>query len=160
MISTNEEIRIEDLFGTWTLVSMTRTITETGEIVDLNPQGNPPFGFLMYGNDGRMLVLNLTSGRPRPDSLDAITDEQRIEHGQIIPADEVVFELRIVGSVEIDFELVQHVVGNFALNTDSQAAKEKAILHAVVGIAGFESVGARRGMREGPIVHVDAAGPA
>jgi len=79
MISTNEEIRIEDLFGTWTLVSMTRTITETGEIVDLNPQGNPPFGFLMYGNDGRMLVLNLTSGRPRPDSLDAITDEQRIQ---------------------------------------------------------------------------------
>jgi hypothetical protein len=33
----------------------------------------------MYGNDGRLLVLNLTSGRPKPDSLDAITDEQRVQ---------------------------------------------------------------------------------
>ena len=77
-MSTNE-ILIEDLFGTWKLVSMQRTITATGEIVDLNPAGNPPFGFLMYGNDGRMLVLNLTSGRPKPNSLDAITDEQRVQ---------------------------------------------------------------------------------
>ena len=58
---SSKEIRIEDLFGTLKLVSMKRTIIETGEIVDLNPEGNPPFGFLMYGNDGRMLVLNLTS---------------------------------------------------------------------------------------------------
>ena len=33
----------------------------------------------MYGNDGRMLVLNLSSGRPKPDSLESITDEQRVQ---------------------------------------------------------------------------------
>ena len=77
-MSTNEEIRIEDLFGTWKLVSTHRTIVETGEILDLTPD-NSPFGFLMYGKDGRMLVLNLTRGRPKPDSLETISDEQRVQ---------------------------------------------------------------------------------
>ena len=75
----NEEIRIEDLFGTRKLVSTQRRIIETGVVIDLTPKGNPPFGILMYGNDGRMLVLNLTSGRPKPNSLETITDEQRVQ---------------------------------------------------------------------------------
>ena len=33
----------------------------------------------MYANDGRMLVLNLSSGRPKLDSLESITDEQRVQ---------------------------------------------------------------------------------
>jgi hypothetical protein len=40
-MSTNKEIQIDDLFGTWMLVSMQRTIVETEEIVDLNPDGPP-----------------------------------------------------------------------------------------------------------------------
>jgi len=64
-MSSNEEIRIEDLVGTWKLVSTQRTIIETGDIIDLTPKGNPPFGILMYGSDGRMLVLNLTSALSR-----------------------------------------------------------------------------------------------
>ena len=78
-MSSNGEIRIEELVGTWQLVGVPRTITETGEIIDLTPKGTPPFGILTYGNEGRMLVLNLTSGRPKPDSLEAITAEQRVQ---------------------------------------------------------------------------------
>jgi hypothetical protein len=74
----DEQIQIEDLFGTWKLVSVRRTITETGEIYDPSPD-TPPSGALMYGKDGRMLVLNLTGERPKPDSLDTITDEQRAQ---------------------------------------------------------------------------------
>jgi hypothetical protein len=75
-MSTNKEIRIEDLFGTWKLVSVRRTVVGTGEIYDPSPN-TPPSGLLMYGNDGRMLVLNLIGGRPKPDRLETITDEQR-----------------------------------------------------------------------------------
>jgi hypothetical protein len=85
-MSANEEIRIEELLGTWQLISVQRAIVETGEITDLSPSGNPPFGILMYGNDGRMLVLNITSGRPKPDSLESITDEQRGQLFRTMPA--------------------------------------------------------------------------
>jgi len=77
-MSANEEVRIETAFGSWQLVGV-QTIIETGEIIDLTPRGNPPFGILMYANDCRMLVLNLSSGRPKLDSLESITDEQRVQ---------------------------------------------------------------------------------
>ena len=57
---------------------MRRTIVETRETFDPNP-GNSPSGFIMYGNDGRMIVLNLMGRRPKPDSLETITDEQRAQ---------------------------------------------------------------------------------
>ena len=75
-MSTNEELLIEELVGTWKLVSMKRIVADTGEIYDPNPD-DPPSGLLMYGNDGRMIVLNLLGGRPKANSPEAITDEQR-----------------------------------------------------------------------------------
>ena len=75
---TNEPIRIEDLFGTWKLVSMRRTIVDTDESYDPNPDA-PPSGLLIYGNDGRMIVLNVVGGRPKPDSIETMTDELRAQ---------------------------------------------------------------------------------
>jgi hypothetical protein len=65
----------EALEGTWRLVSSTRTNTTTGATTD--SFGPNPLGYIMYGKDGRMMVLITRSDRPKPDSTDKMTDEQR-----------------------------------------------------------------------------------
>ena len=65
----------EVLEGTWKLVSSTRTNTMTGATTD--SFGPNPLGYIMYGKDGRMMVLLTRSDRPKPDSIDKIADEQR-----------------------------------------------------------------------------------
>ena len=65
----------EVLEGTWKLVSTTRTNTTTGATTD--SFGPNPLGYIMYGKDGRMMVLLTRSDRPKPDSIDKMTDEQR-----------------------------------------------------------------------------------
>ena len=63
------------LEGTWKLVSSTRTNTTTGATTD--SFGPNPLGYITYGKDGRMMVLITRSDRPKPDSTDKMTDEQR-----------------------------------------------------------------------------------
>jgi hypothetical protein len=64
-----------DLAGTYRLVVEQRRIVDTGELVPVpNPQG-----FITYGRDGRVLVLIVRAPRPRPEALDKITDQQRID---------------------------------------------------------------------------------
>src|SRR5438309_11916798 len=65
----------EVLDGTWKLVSSKRTNTATGVTTDT--LGPNPRGYIMYGKDGRMMVLMTRSDRPKADSIDKITDEQR-----------------------------------------------------------------------------------
>ena len=67
----------EVLEGTWKLVSSTRTNTTTGATTD--SFGPNPLGYIMYGKDGRMMVLITRSDRPKPDSIDndKMPDEQR-----------------------------------------------------------------------------------
>jgi hypothetical protein len=64
-----------DLAGTYRLVVEQRRIVDTGELV---PVANPQ-GFITYGRDGRVLVLIVRAPRPRPEALDKITDQQRID---------------------------------------------------------------------------------
>jgi hypothetical protein len=45
----------EELAGTYTLISSTRKILDTGQV--LNTWGKDPKGFITYGKDGRILVL-------------------------------------------------------------------------------------------------------
>ena len=45
----------EILDGTWKLVSSKRTTTTTGTTIDTF--GSDPQGYIMYGKDGRMMVL-------------------------------------------------------------------------------------------------------
>ena len=65
----------EVLEGTWKLVSSKRTNTATNTTTD--SFGPNPLGYIMYGKDGRMMVLMTRSDRPKPDSIDNTTDEQR-----------------------------------------------------------------------------------
>src|SRR5690348_12224811 len=67
----------EELVGTWKLVSMQRKIVETGQTLDAF--GPNPHGFLMYGEAGRMIVLIAMSSRPKPESIERITDQQRAD---------------------------------------------------------------------------------
>jgi hypothetical protein len=63
-----------ELVGTYQLISSSTKYLDTGEVV---PDQNVK-GFIMYGADGRMLVLNTYGGRPKPESYAKMTDEQRI----------------------------------------------------------------------------------
>jgi hypothetical protein len=65
----------EVLEGTWHLVSSKRTNTTTGTTTD--SFGFNPLCYVMYSKDGRMMVLMTRSDRPKPDSIDKITNEQR-----------------------------------------------------------------------------------
>jgi Lipocalin-like domain len=63
-----------ELAGTYQLVSSSTKYADTGEDV---PDENAK-GFIMYGRDGRMLVLITYGDRPRADSSAKLTDDQRI----------------------------------------------------------------------------------
>ena len=65
----------EDIAGTYKLVSDTRKDLNTGEVS--YPYGKHPVGYIMYGKDGRMLVIVLGDDRPRPASIEKATPEQQ-----------------------------------------------------------------------------------
>jgi Lipocalin-like domain len=66
------------VYGTWKLVSEHRKILDTGEMIDTN-RGVTPLGFITYGKDGRVMVLLVRGVRPKPASLDTMTDQQGAE---------------------------------------------------------------------------------
>jgi Lipocalin-like domain len=67
----------DELAGTYKLISSTRKILDTGEV--LNTWGKSPKGFITYGKDGRMLVLIVSDSRPKPESVEKMTDQQRAD---------------------------------------------------------------------------------
>jgi hypothetical protein len=71
----------EDLMldGTYKLVSSTRKLLDTGEIIE--PYGKHPTGYVNYGKDGRFLVLIVSdkNDRPNPENVKVITDQQRAD---------------------------------------------------------------------------------
>jgi hypothetical protein len=75
MLSTPALSGEEELYGVWKLASMQRRIVDTGQTLDAF--GPNPRGFLMYGDGGRMMVLIAMSNRPKPDSIEKMTDQQR-----------------------------------------------------------------------------------
>ena len=70
-------VGIEDLYGTWRLVSYTQEILATGEKTDIF--GKAPRGFLHYSRDGRMSVILVKAERLKPTDLSKMTDEERVE---------------------------------------------------------------------------------
>ncbi len=65
-----------EIYGTYRLVSSTRTIVETGQTED--SYGKHPNGYVMYRRDGRMLVLITHEVRPKPSRTD-MTDKDRAD---------------------------------------------------------------------------------
>jgi Lipocalin-like domain len=60
---SDDSIR-ERLIGTWKLLSATREDVASGAKTDF--LGADPMGFISYSPDGRMIVLNVGGGRPKP----------------------------------------------------------------------------------------------
>ena len=88
----------EDLTGTYRLSSSKRKIVETGEVLDT--WGANPKGFISYGKDGRVLVLIVTDERPKPESVEKITDRDRAQLFRTMTA--------YGGTYEFDGQTVQH----------------------------------------------------
>jgi hypothetical protein len=65
----------EKLYGTWRLVSDIRKDVETG--AQTENFGKHPQGFLTYGRDGRMNVIEVAEQRPRPADLAKLADSDR-----------------------------------------------------------------------------------
>ena len=74
---TTSSSAAQKLWGTWRLVSFTRTLVESGEKTDVF--GKQPHGYITYGKDGRMMVLIVKSERHKPEDMAKVTDEQRAE---------------------------------------------------------------------------------
>ena len=73
----------DDLPGTYKLISSTRTIVDTGEVQD--SYGKQPKGYIMYGRDGRMLVLITHESRPKPSRTE-MTDQDRADQYRTLNA--------------------------------------------------------------------------
>jgi hypothetical protein len=67
----------DDIVGTYRLISSKRVILETGKTEDAF--GENPIGFITYGRDGRMMTIVTFGNRPKPESVDKMTDQQRAE---------------------------------------------------------------------------------
>jgi Lipocalin-like domain len=68
--------------GTYRLVSEHRTIVDINEVIP----GTGARGYITYGEDGRVIVLIVRQPRPKPESAEKITDQQRIELFRTITA--------------------------------------------------------------------------
>jgi hypothetical protein len=55
------------LAGTYRLISFQRTVVATGETTE--PLGKAPKGYIIFGRDGRMMVLLVGDNRPTPKDL-------------------------------------------------------------------------------------------
>jgi len=61
--------------GTYRLISTTAKMLETG----LEEKYTDESGYITYGRDGRMFVLLVRGKRPKPESLEKMTDQQRAD---------------------------------------------------------------------------------
>jgi hypothetical protein len=68
---------IEELFGTWKLVSWTRHLLDTGQAVEAF--GKAPCGFLNYSRDGRVFFIMTKEKRAKPVDLTNLTAAERAE---------------------------------------------------------------------------------
>ena len=67
----------DDIVGTYRLISANRVILATGDSED--SYGKNPIGFITYDRDGRMMGMIVFSNRPKAESLDKMTDQQRAD---------------------------------------------------------------------------------
>jgi hypothetical protein len=98
LLALSPAAAVEDLTGTYKLISSQRKIVATGEVLDT--WGANPKGFISYGKDGRVLVLIVTDNRPKPESIERITDQDRAKLFRTMTA--------YGGKYEFDGKTVQH----------------------------------------------------
>ena len=74
-VSLNASPAYAQLEGTYRLISTTARILETGQ----EEKYGDETGYITYGEDGRMFVLLVRGKRPKPESLEKMTDRERVE---------------------------------------------------------------------------------
>jgi hypothetical protein len=74
----------QEFAGNYELVTATRKILDTGEIEDAF--GKKPKGLAMYGVDGHFIILITYDGRPRPETIEKMTDQQRADLHRMMTA--------------------------------------------------------------------------
>ena len=74
----------QEFAGNYQLVSATRKILDTGQIEET--YGKKPKGLAMYGKDGHFVILITYDGRPKPESIDKMTDRQRADLHRMMTA--------------------------------------------------------------------------
>jgi hypothetical protein len=87
-----------DIVGTYLLVSSTRKILDTGEVVDT--YGKKPTGQIIYTPDGRFSAIIVYDDRPKPESIERMTDAKRAELFRKM--------LAYAGSYPFDGQKVEH----------------------------------------------------
>jgi hypothetical protein len=74
----------QELAGNYQLISATRKILDTGQIEDTF--GKKPKGLAMYGKDGHFIILITYDRRPKPESIEKMTDQQRADLHRMMTA--------------------------------------------------------------------------
>lgn len=68
---------IEQLYGTWRLVSWRRRLLDSDETIEAF--GRSPHGFLHYARDGRVFFMMTKEDRAKPRDLAGLTDAERAD---------------------------------------------------------------------------------
>jgi hypothetical protein len=74
----------QEFAGNYQLVSATRKILDTGQVEET--YGKNPKGLAMYGKDGHFIILITYDGRPKPESIEKMTDQQRADLHRMMTA--------------------------------------------------------------------------
>ena len=77
LVSSTALAEEQEFAGNYQLISATRKILDTGQIEDTF--GKKPKGLAMYGKDGHFIILITYDGRPKPESIEKMTDQQRAD---------------------------------------------------------------------------------
>ena len=98
LLPTGSRTGGERLDGTWKLVSSKRTNLSTNQTVDT--LGPNPKGFITYGRDGRMMCIETSGDRTKAQSVESLSDQQRIELFSSL--------LAYAGTYEFDGKTMRH----------------------------------------------------
>lgn len=85
-----------DLHGTYKLVSTTQRIVETGQVETYTNES----GYISYGKEGRMFVFIVRGNRPKAETIEKMTDQQRADLFRSMAA--------YTGTYRFDGHSVQH----------------------------------------------------
>lgn len=77
LVPSGSYAQVEEMYGTWRLVSFTRDVLDTGERTDIF--GKAPHGFLTFTRDGRFMAIIVKENRVKPTDLGKLTDTERAE---------------------------------------------------------------------------------
>ena len=84
LVSSTTFAEEQEFAGNYQLISATRKILDTGQVEAT--YGEKPKGLAMYGKDGHFIILITYDGRPKPESIEKMTDQQRADLHRMMTA--------------------------------------------------------------------------